>query len=79
MGFDDKLRSGCLKPYTPLDTNDGVAHVSVAADGVRSTNLLNFLNGGNLVVECFVVDCHYLALVECDFQYSLLFLGGDML
>ena len=79
MSLDDELRGCSLKAHTSFDADNGVAHVCVASDGVRSSNLLYLLNGGYLVVKLLVVDSNNLTLVECYFQCSLLFLCGYML
>ena len=77
--LDDKLRCCCLEAHTAFDADDGVANVAVAANGVRSANLLNLLYGGNLVVKLLAVNSHNLALLKRDLKLCLLILGGDVL
>ena len=79
MSLDDELRSCSLESYTTLDTDDGVTHVAVATDGVRSTNLLNLLDGCNLIIKLLAVDSHNLTLLEGNLQFSLFFLGSNVL
>ena len=79
VSLDDELWSGSLESHATLDTDDGVAHVAVATDGVGCTNLFNLLDGSNLVVEFLSVHGYYLALVECNLQCGFLFLGGHVL
>ena len=64
MSLDDKLRSGSLETYTALDADNGVAHVAVAADGIRGSYFFYLLDGSNLVVEFLVVDSYNLTLLE---------------
>ena len=79
VSFDDELRSCSLESYTTLDADDGVTHVAVATDGVRSTNLLNLLDGSNLIIKLLAVDSHNLTLLEGNLQFSLFFLGSNVL
>ena len=79
VSLDDELRSCSLESYTTLDTDDGITHVAVATDGVRSTNLLNLLDGSNLVIKLLAVDRHDLTLLEGNLQFSLFFLGSNVL
>ena len=79
VSLDDELRSCSLESYTTLDTDDGVTHVAVATDGVRSTNLLNLLDGCNLIIKLLAVDSHNLTLLEGNLQFSLFFLGSNVL
>ena len=72
MRFDDKHRSGSLKPHAALYPDDGVTDVAVAPDGVGSAYLLNALNGLYLVSEPLAIDSHYLAFLKLNLQQSLL-------
>ena len=64
MSLDNQFRSGGLKSYTTLDTDDGIAHVAVTSNSIGSTNLLNFLDGGNLIIKLLAVDGHDLTFLE---------------
>ena len=79
VSLDDELRSCSLESYTTLDTDDGVTHVAVATDSVRSTNLLNLLDGCNLIIKLLAVDSYNLTLLEGNLQLSLFFLGSNVL
>ena len=68
MGLDDQLRSSGLKAYTSFDTDDRVAYVCVAADGIAGSNLLNLLDGLDLVVEVLTVDSDNFTFLELDLQ-----------
>ncbi len=78
MCLDDELRCCGLEAHASLDADDGVAHVGIAADGIRGTNLLNALYGADAVVEVLAVHTHYLTLLERYLQQRVL-LGGDVL
>ena len=79
MSLDNQFRSGGLETYTTLDADNRVAYVSVTANGIAGTNLLNLLDSLNLIVELFTIDGNNLTLVESDFQQALILLGSDML
>ena len=64
MSLDNQFRSGGLKSHTTLDTDDGIAHVAIATNGIRSTNLFNLLDGGNLIIKLLTVDGHDLTFLE---------------
>ena len=78
MGLDDELGCSGLKTYTTLDADDSVTHVGIAADGVAGTNLLNLLDGFDLVIKLLAIDGNNLALVKGNLQQRLVLLGGDM-
>ena len=71
---DDKHRSGSLKAYAALDTDDGVAYVAVTTDAVSSAYLLYSLYGLYLVVILRSVDRYQLALLETELQSLWTFL-----
>ena len=71
VGLDDELRSSCLKTYTALDADDGVAYVAVAANTVGCANLFYLLDGSHLVVKLLAVDGNNLALLERNLQFRL--------
>ena len=79
MCLDDKFGGSGLEAYATFDADDGVAHIAVASDGVRSTNLFYLLYGGNLVVKLLAIYSHNLALLEGDLQFGLLVGGGNVL
>ena len=68
MGLDDQLRSSGLKTYTSLDADDRVAYVRIAADGIAGTNLLDLLDGLDLVIEVLTIDSDNLTFLELDLQ-----------
>ena len=79
MRFDNELRGCSLEAYATLNTDDGVAHVGITTDGIRSTNLLDLLDGLNLIIELFTIDSHDLTFLESNLQRSLLLFGSDVL
>ena len=79
MCLDNQFGSCSLETYAPLDADNGIAYVGIAANGVRGTNLLNLLDGLDLVIEVLAVNTDYLTLLELDFQQSFLFLGCHVL
>ena len=68
MCFDDELRGCGLETYTTLDANDGVAHIGITTDGIRGTNLLDFLDGFHAIVIFLSVDTNDLALFKLNLQ-----------
>jgi hypothetical protein len=68
VGLDNQLRSGGFKAYTSFDADNRVAYVRIAADGVAGTNLLDLLDGLDLVVEVLTVDSDNLTFLELDLQ-----------
>ena len=76
VGFDNQLRSGCLKSHTPLDTYDRVSHVAVTAYRISRAYLLYLLNSLDLVIETLSVHRHDLAFPEANLQYGFLGLGN---
>ena len=78
VSLDDQLRSSGLEAHATLDADDGIADVTVAADGIARANLFNLLDGFHLVAESFAVDCRNLTLVEGDLQQRFWLLGGDV-
>ena len=79
VSLDDELRSCSLESYTTLDTDDGITHVAVATDGVRSANLLNLLDGSHLIIKLLAVYSHDLTLLEGNLQFCLFFFGSNVL
>ena len=79
MSLDDKLRSSSLETYATLDADNGVAYVGIAANGIRGTDLLDLLNGLDLVIELLTVDGSDLTFLEGNLQSGLLLFGSDML
>ena len=73
---DDEHGCCCLETYTPLDAYDGVAHMAVTTDGVCGANLLNGLDGLNLIFIASAVDGYQLTLFETELQQLCAFLGG---
>ena len=76
--LNDDLRSSGLEAYPPLDTDDRVTHIAVAADGIACTDLLNLLNGFHLVIEMLAIDSLDLTFLESDTQLCLRLLRRDM-
>ena len=66
VGGDDEHRRGGLEADTSLDADDGVPHVHVAPDAVRSGYRLNLLNGSDFVSELLAVDSGDLPFLELD-------------
>lgn len=79
VSLDDELRSCSLESYTTLDADDGVTHVAVSTDGVRSANLLNLLDGSHLIIKLLSVDSYDFTLLEGNLQLCLFFLGSNVL
>ena len=78
MSLNDELGSRGLETHAPLDADDGVTHVAIAAYGVGRSYFLYLLYGRYLVVILLVVDGYDLSLLEGDAQQAFLLLG-DML
>ena len=68
MSLDDEFRCCGFKAYTPLDTDDSVAHVGITANGIGGTNFLYLLDGFHAVGELLAVDTNDFALVELNLQ-----------
>ena len=66
--LDDELGGCSLETYTALDANDSITHVGITTNGIRSTNLLNFLDGLDVVVELLTIHSHNLTLLELNLQ-----------
>ena len=64
VGFYNQFGRCGLEAHTPLDADDGVAHVEVASDGVRCPYFLYLLYGGYLVVKLLTVYGHDFALLK---------------
>ena len=65
---DNQHRSRRLETDTALDTDDGVAHMAVAADGVGSTYLFYLLYGLDLIVILHAVHATNLPFLKPSFQ-----------
>ena len=68
MRTDNQHRSRRLETDTALDTDDGVAHMAVAADGVGSTYLFYLLYGLDLIIIFHAVHATNLPFLETEFQ-----------
>ena len=79
MSLYNQFRRSGLEAYASFDADNRVAHVAVAADGIRRTNLFNLLNSLYLVVELLPVHRNNLALLERNLQLSLFFFGCNVL
>ena len=64
MRLDNHHRSCSLETYTSLDTDDRIANVHVAADGIPTCDRLQRPNGLNPIVIPFTVQRHELTLLE---------------
>lgn len=64
MSLDNQFWCGSLKAHTALDADNGVADIAVATDGIAGANLLNGLDGLDLIVEVLAVDGINLAVLE---------------
>ncbi len=66
VGGDDEHRGCSLKSHAALDTDNGVAHVHIAADAILGTYRFNCLNGSNFIFIIFPVDRTELAILEAQ-------------
>ena len=74
MSTDDEHGSSGLEAHATLDADDGVAHMTVATDGVAGAYLLDLLYGLYLIVELLSVDGADFSLLEANLELFRTFL-----
>ena len=78
VSLDDEFRSCGLEGYTTFDADDGITHITVTTDGIAGANLLNLLDGFDLIIKMLIIDSHDFSLLEGNLQFAF-FLLSDML
>ena len=68
MCGNDEHRCCCLETNTALDTNNRIAHVTVTANGVSSSDFFDSLNGSNLIIVVLAVDRNDFALLKANLE-----------
>ena len=62
--LDDQHRSCSFETNTAFDTDNGITHMHITTDCIRSSNSMQSLNGSDAVIVTFAVQSNELALLE---------------
>ena len=68
MSLNNQFRSSGLETYATLNADDGVTHVGITSNSVRSTDLLYFLDGLDPVVKVLAIHANNFAFLELNLQ-----------